>query len=78
MPAAILRACATGVRTSRSPTSTRVGIPSNAASARLVIAPGAGHMLPLERDRLVSDELIGLVTAALTTARDREAVTAPA
>ena len=50
------------------------GIPT----ARLVIAPGAGHMLPLERDRLVSDELIGLVTAALTPVRDREAVAAPA
>ena len=35
-------------------------------------------MLPLERDRLVSDELIGLVTAALTSDRDRGAVAAPA
>ena len=33
--------------------------------ARLVVAPGAGHMLPLERDRLVSDELIALVDRAL-------------
>jgi len=48
------------------------------ASARLMIAPGAGHMLPLERDRLVSDELVELVTASLETARDRGAVTEPA
>ncbi len=36
--------------------------------ARLVGAPRAGHMLPLERDRLVSDELIALVEAAATAA----------
>jgi pimeloyl-ACP methyl ester carboxylesterase len=48
------------------------------ASARLMIAPGAGHMLPLERDRLVSDELIELVTASLAAARDRGAVAEPA
>jgi len=48
------------------------------ASARLMIAPGAGHMLPLERDRLVSDELVELVTASLEAARDRGAVTEPA
>ena len=53
-------------------------IAAGIATARLVIAPGAGHMLPLERDRLVSDELIGLVTAALTPVREREAVAAPA
>jgi pimeloyl-ACP methyl ester carboxylesterase len=41
------------------------GIPT----ARLVIAPGAGHMLPLERDRLVSDELLELVAAALGSVR---------
>ncbi len=29
--------------------------------ARLIISPGAGHMLPLERDRHVSDMLISLV-----------------
>lgn len=32
--------------------------------ARLLVAPGAGHMLPLERDELVSDQLIELVQAA--------------
>ncbi|HET7193572.1 MAG TPA: alpha/beta hydrolase [Nocardioides sp.] len=48
------------------------------ASARLMIAPGAGHMLPLERDRLVSDELVELVTTSLEAARDRGAVTEPA
>ena len=48
------------------------------ASARLMIAPGAGHMLPLERDRLVSDELVELVTASLEAARDRGVVTEPA
>lgn len=36
--------------------------------ARFVVCPGAGHMLPLERDRLVSDELIGLVDGALVPA----------
>ncbi len=47
-------------------------------TARLLIAPGAGHMLPLERDRLVSGELLELVSAALAPAREREAVAAPA
>lgn len=37
--------------------------------ARLVVCPGAGHMLPLERDRLVSDELIDLVDRALSGTR---------
>lgn len=32
--------------------------------ARLLVAPGAGHMLPLERDELVSTHLIELVQAA--------------
>ena len=47
-------------------------------TARLLIAPGAGHMLPLERDQLVSGELLELVSAALASAREREAVAAPA
>jgi pimeloyl-ACP methyl ester carboxylesterase len=34
--------------------------------ARLLEAPDAGHMLPLERDRLVSDELCGIIDRALT------------
>jgi pimeloyl-ACP methyl ester carboxylesterase len=33
--------------------------------ARLTIAPGAGHMLPLERDELVSNLLLELVAGAL-------------
>lgn len=33
--------------------------------ARLTVAPGAGHMLPLERHELVSDRLLELVTGAL-------------
>lgn len=33
--------------------------------ARLLIAPGAGHMLPLERDELVTAELTGLIDQAL-------------
>jgi pimeloyl-ACP methyl ester carboxylesterase len=48
------------------------------ASARLMIAPGAGHMLPLERDRLVSGELVELVTASLAAARERGVVAEPA
>jgi hypothetical protein len=35
-------------------------------------------MLPLERDQLVSGELLELVSAALASARDRKAVAAPA
>jgi pimeloyl-ACP methyl ester carboxylesterase len=33
--------------------------------ARLLVAPGAGHMLPLERDALVSGQLVELVEGAL-------------
>ncbi|WP_280637345.1 alpha/beta hydrolase [Nocardioides sp. W7] len=36
--------------------------------ARLLVAPGAGHMLPLERDELVSEQLIELVEDALAQA----------
>lgn len=36
--------------------------------ARLLVAPGAGHMLPLERDELVSTELVRLVDGALARA----------
>jgi len=32
--------------------------------ARLLVAPGAGHMLPLERDELVSGQLVELVDEA--------------
>lgn len=39
--------------------------------ARLVVCPGAGHMLTLERDRLVSDELIQLVDGALAETPSR-------
>jgi pimeloyl-ACP methyl ester carboxylesterase len=34
--------------------------------ARFLVAPDAGHYLPLERPRLVSDELIALVETALS------------
>jgi pimeloyl-ACP methyl ester carboxylesterase len=53
-------------------------IAAGISSARLVIAPGAGHMLPLERDQLVSGELVELVTASLAAASDRGAVVEPA
>jgi pimeloyl-ACP methyl ester carboxylesterase len=43
---------------------------SGISTARLLIAPGAGHMLPLERDRLVSGELVDLVSASLAGVRD--------
>ncbi|MEJ7834088.1 MAG: alpha/beta fold hydrolase, partial [Nocardioides sp.] len=36
-------------------------IANHIRGARFVVSPGAGHMLPLERDRLVSGELIDLV-----------------
>ena len=35
--------------------------------ARLTLAPGAGHMLPLERDALVTNALVELVEAAQAT-----------
>ncbi|QYJ02696.1 alpha/beta hydrolase [Nocardioides panacisoli] len=35
--------------------------------ARLLVAPEAGHMLPLERDELVSTELCRLIDSALAT-----------
>lgn len=38
--------------------------------ARLVISPGAGHMLPLERDRHVSQMLCSLVDPLLEAPRD--------
>jgi len=44
--------------------------------ARLMIAPGAGHMLPLEREALVSGHLVQLVTGARAAARARDAVLA--
>ncbi|WP_203338464.1 alpha/beta fold hydrolase [Nocardioides limicola] len=34
-------------------------------TSTLVLAPGAGHMLPLERDKLVSSHLIQLIEGAL-------------
>ncbi|GAB2780190.1 hypothetical protein GCM10027020_37150 [Nocardioides salsibiostraticola] len=40
-------------------------IANHIRGARLVVVPGAGHMLPLECDRLVSDELIALVAGAV-------------
>jgi pimeloyl-ACP methyl ester carboxylesterase len=36
--------------------------------AELTIAPGAGHMLPLERDALVSETLVGMLERALAQA----------
>ncbi|MDO3396385.1 alpha/beta fold hydrolase [Nocardioides sp. SOB44] len=36
--------------------------------ARLVVAPGAGHYLPLERDELVSEHLVAAVEQALADA----------
>lgn len=40
-------------------------IAASVQGARFLVAPGAGHYLPLERPRLVSDELIDLVEIAL-------------
>jgi pimeloyl-ACP methyl ester carboxylesterase len=50
-------------------------IATNIRGARFAVAPGAGHMLPLERPRLVSEELIALVEMAAGTA-ERQAATA--
>lgn len=41
--------------------------------ARLRIVPGAGHMLTLERERVVSDALIEMVRASQEAAADRTA-----
>jgi pimeloyl-ACP methyl ester carboxylesterase len=41
--------------------------------ATLTIAPGAGHMLPLERDALVTDALVGLVERAQAAGADARA-----
>lgn len=46
--------------------------------ARLLIAPGAGHMLTLERHELVSAELVDLVRGALAGARARPGSTSGA
>jgi len=40
-------------------------IASALPGSALLVAPGAGHMLPLERSRLVSDELVTLVERVL-------------
>lgn len=50
-------------------------IATSIRGARFAVAPDAGHMLPLERPRLVSDELIALVETAEGPAR-RQAATA--
>ncbi|MCL8024116.1 alpha/beta fold hydrolase [Nocardioides bruguierae] len=46
---------------------------SGIRGARLLVLPGAGHYLPLERDAVVSEQLAALVDAAV-----RSAVTEPA
>jgi pimeloyl-ACP methyl ester carboxylesterase len=43
-------------------------IANGVRGARLVVAPGAGHMLPLERHELVTAELAELVDGALAAA----------
>ncbi len=50
-------------------------IATHIRGARFAVAPDAGHMLPLERPRLVSDELIALVEMATGSAK-RQAATA--
>lgn len=46
--------------------------------ARLTVAPGAGHMLPLERDALVTEALVELVEQAQATDRRAPDPTTPA
>jgi pimeloyl-ACP methyl ester carboxylesterase len=46
--------------------------------ARLTVAPGAGHMLPLERDALVTEALLELVEQAQATDRRAPDPTTPA
>jgi len=48
-------------------------IAAGVAGARLVLAPGAGHMLPLEREELVSRHLVELVADAQASLRARAA-----
>jgi pimeloyl-ACP methyl ester carboxylesterase len=52
------------------PVSHARAIASAVGTAGLVVAPGAGHMLPLERDELVSAELFSLVDRALVRAQN--------
>lgn len=57
-----------GDRDLLTPLSHARAIASAVGTAGLVIAPGAGHMLPLERDELVSSELCALLDRALPSA----------
>jgi pimeloyl-ACP methyl ester carboxylesterase len=45
--------------------------------ARLLVAPGAGHMLPLERDELVTTHLVEMVRHALAAAEARGEAASP-
>jgi pimeloyl-ACP methyl ester carboxylesterase len=54
-----------GTRDVLTPPSHARRIADNVEGAALTVVPGAGHMLPLERDQLVSGILIRLVRAAL-------------
>ncbi len=47
-------------------------IAAHIKGARLVTLPGAGHMLPLERDATVSEVLVELVTRARTASHLRQ------
>lgn len=51
-------------------------IAANIDGARLTLAPGAGHYLPLERDQLVSDRLFELVDGAAGMTRTAAAAQA--
>lgn len=57
-----------GDRDLLTPLSHARAIAAAVGTAGLVIAPGAGHMLPLERDELVTSELATLVDRAVSDA----------
>jgi pimeloyl-ACP methyl ester carboxylesterase len=59
------------------PTSHAELLAEKVPGARLTVAPGAGHMLPLERDALVTEALVDLVEQAQATDRRTPAPAGP-
>lgn len=66
-----------GTRDLLTPPSHARRIAAHVRGARLLVVPGAGHMLPLERDGLVSEQLAELVEGAMLAARVGRAVAGP-
>jgi pimeloyl-ACP methyl ester carboxylesterase len=74
MPAAVL----VGARDRLTPPACAESIAGALPGADLTVVPGAGHMLPLERPREVSEALITIVRrVARQTKRNRRQIAAP-